>query len=88
MGQTPAVSIVIPVYNEQENVALLHRAVHSACDRIGLPYEIVFIDDGSRDKTFKVLSGIQKQDPRLRVIRFRRNYGQTAAMAAGFDHAR
>jgi glycosyltransferase involved in cell wall biosynthesis len=83
----PQISIVVPVYNEEDNVNLLYQRIHDACEPIGQRYEVVFVDDGSRDRTFEVLSGIHEQDPRVKVVRFRRNYGQTAAMAAGFEYA-
>src|SRR3989337_992234 len=81
------VSIVIPVYNEEESVPLLYKSIKKVMDATGLNYEIIFVDDGSKDNTFSILSDIQKSDPNVVVISFRRNFGQTAAMAAGFDHA-
>jgi len=83
----PAVSIIVPVYNEEDSVLPLYRKIRETCERLGKPYEIVFVDDGSRDRTFKVLHRIHNHDGRVKVIRFRKNYGQTAAMAAGFEHA-
>jgi glycosyltransferase involved in cell wall biosynthesis len=83
----PHLSIVVPVYNEEGNVLLLYQRIRDACDPLGRPYEIVFVDDGSRDGTFEVLAGIHEHDPRVKVVRFRKNYGQTAAMAAGFEYA-
>ena len=74
--------------NEARNVAELHREVTAALEASGRPYEILAIDDGSTDETFERLAAIQAVDPRLRVISFRRNFGQTAAFAAGFAHAR
>ena len=84
----PAISIVIPVYNEEESVLPLYGRIVEACDALGEPHEVVFVDDGSRDRTFDILEGIHRQDPRVRVVRFRKNFGQTAAMAAGFQCAR
>lgn len=81
-------SIVIPVMNEEENVPLLHRAISAAMQAWGKSYEIVIVDDGSTDRTFELLRQIAENDPHLRVVKFRGNYGQSAAMAAGFDHAR
>jgi glycosyltransferase involved in cell wall biosynthesis len=81
-------SIVVPVYNEEENAGVLCERLTRVCDSIGIPFEILFIDDGSGDGTFEALSALHQKDPRIRVIRFRRNFGQTAAMAAGFDYAR
>ena len=81
-------SIVIPLYNESESVDALHREVRAAADRLGREYEIVLVDDGSVDGTPEKLRAIAGRDPRVEVVRFRRNYGQTAALQAGFDHAR
>lgn len=81
------VSIVIPVYNEEESIPRLYDALTEVMDAVGREYEIVFIDDGSRDGSFALLSDLQRGDKRVVVIGFRRNFGQTAAMAAGFDYA-
>jgi glycosyltransferase involved in cell wall biosynthesis len=81
-------SVVIPVYNEEESVDRLLEEVHAALRPTGMSYEIVLIDDGSRDKTFGILEAHAKNDPALTLVKFRRNFGQTAAMQAGFDHAR
>jgi glycosyltransferase involved in cell wall biosynthesis len=85
---TVEVSVVIPLRNEGPNVADLHQELTSVLESFGRPYEILAIDDGSTDDTFELLAKIQSRDSRLRVIRFRRNFGQTAAFAAGFAHAR
>ena len=74
--------------NEAPNVEQLFRELTAALEGYGRPYEIIAIDDGSQDETFALLAGLQATDVRLRVIRFRRNFGQTAAFAAGFAHAR
>jgi len=84
----PDLSVVIPVYNEALNVAELYRELSDTLGAWGRPYELVFVDDGSADETFEVLTGLQADDARVRVIRLRRNFGQTAAFAAGFAHAR
>jgi glycosyltransferase involved in cell wall biosynthesis len=84
----PDISVVIPVYNEEPNLAVLHRELTDTLCRWGRSYEILLVDDGSRDRSFEILAGIQRADPRVRVIQFRRNFGQTAAFAAGFAHAR
>ena len=74
--------------NESPNVERLYREVTTSLSQFGRAYEIVAVDDGSRDETFELLARLQAKDPRVRVIRFRRNFGQTAAFAAGFHHAR
>jgi glycosyltransferase involved in cell wall biosynthesis len=84
----PELSVVIPVYNEVDNVLDLHRELTAALDPLGRPYEILLVDDGSADGTLKALLAIERQDPHVRVLRLRRNFGQTAAFSAGFDHAR
>ena len=81
-------SLVIPVYNEEENLRPLAEEIRAALDGTGLDYEAIFIDDGSKDRSFTVLAELAAEDDRIVAIRFRRNYGQTAAFAAGFDHAR
>ena len=83
----PILSIVVPVYNEEENVRLLFEKIQTICETIGEAYEVLFVDDGSHDETFTVLSELSKQKPQLGVIRFQKNAGQTAAMAAGFECA-
>jgi glycosyltransferase involved in cell wall biosynthesis len=82
------VSVVVPLYNEEECVEELHRQITAALEPTGLSYEIVVVDDGSQDSSFEKLSALHAHDPRLKVIRFRRNFGQTAAFAAGFERAR
>jgi glycosyltransferase involved in cell wall biosynthesis len=82
------VSIVIPLYNEEENVRELHGKLKAVLDTIDTDYEILFIDDGSSDGTLTLLQEIQAQDAKVVVLSLRRNFGQTAAFAAGFDHAR
>ncbi len=84
----PDISVVIPMRNESQSVAELYRELTTVLEAFGRPYEVIAIDDGSTDDTFELLAAIQAADPRLRVIRFRRNFGQTAAFAAGFAHAR
>lgn len=81
-------SIVVPLYNEEESVAAMHAAIDSAMSEFDGRYEILFVDDGSHDKTFELASALAIQDKHLRVVRFRRNCGQTPAMAAGIDLAR
>src|SRR5215203_3095821 len=84
----PEISVVIPMRNESLNVEAVFRDLTSSLTPFGRSYEVVAIDDGSTDDTFKQLASVQAKDPRVRVIRFRRNFGQTAAFAAGFAHAR
>ncbi|HVM95145.1 MAG TPA: glycosyltransferase family 2 protein [Candidatus Acidoferrales bacterium] len=81
-------SVVIPVYNEAENLGPLQGELTAALGRIARPYELVYVDDGSSDSSHGVLDRLQREDPHVSVVRLARNYGQTAAMAAGFDHAR
>ena len=85
---TPDISMVIPLRDEELNVVPLHEELTRVLERIGVDYEIVLIDDGSEDGTFEKLRQLQSRDPRVHVIRFTRNFGQTAAFAAGFAHAR
>jgi glycosyltransferase involved in cell wall biosynthesis len=88
MDVRPEISVVIPVFDEALNVADLHREITASLERHGRPYEVIFVDDGSRDATVARLMEIEAIDPRVRVLRLRRNFGQTAAFSAGFDHAR
>src|ERR1051326_2942709 len=81
-------SIVIPLFNEQENVRPLYTRILSAMKELSGTHEIVFVDDGSRDNTFNILSAICDVDPHVTAIRLRKNFGQTAGLQAGFDHAR
>jgi glycosyltransferase involved in cell wall biosynthesis len=80
------VSIVVPLLNEQDNIAGLYSQINEAMRNSG-SYEIIFVDDGSTDDSFRLLSEIHKKDSNVKVIRFRRNFGQTAALSAGFTHA-
>ena len=84
----PALSVVVPLYNEEESVRPLYEAIVAAVDPLALHYEMLFVDDGSRDDTFVLAEEIAKRDRRVRVVRFRANFGQTPAMAAGIDYAR
>ncbi|MBE2199952.1 MAG: glycosyltransferase family 2 protein [Anaerolinea sp.] len=81
-------SLVIPVYNEAENLRPLHTEITAALANQGLDYEVIYVDDGSSDGSFAILQELHAADGRVVAIRFRRNHGQTAAFAAGFDHAR
>jgi glycosyltransferase involved in cell wall biosynthesis len=84
----PELSVVIPIRNESASLVELHRELSDTLIAWGRPYEILIVDDGSTDDSFAVLARLQALDPQLRVVRFRRNFGQTAAFAAGFDLAR
>jgi glycosyltransferase involved in cell wall biosynthesis len=81
-------SVVIPLYNEEENVQLLHESLRNALEPLGQEYEILFVDDGSTDRTLPILEEIQAKDNNTVVLSLRRNFGQTAAFAAGFDFSR
>jgi glycosyltransferase involved in cell wall biosynthesis len=83
-----AVSVVIPVFNEDGNVEPLYDSLVTSLESIGRSFELIVVDDGSTDDTWARLVAVAEHDPRLRLVKLRRNYGQTAAMAAGFDHAR
>lgn len=84
----PYLSVVIPVYNEVENLPLLHKAIHEALEGLSQPWEIVLVDDGSSDGSVDALEKMAAADPEfIRVVELRRNFGQTAAIAAGIDHA-
>ncbi|HEX5077624.1 MAG TPA: glycosyltransferase family 2 protein [Geminicoccaceae bacterium] len=81
-------SVILPAYNEVESVGPLYEATVRAVEPLGTPFEIIFVDDGSSDGTFARCAALAAADPRVRVIKLRRNYGQTAAMVAGIDQAR
>ncbi len=81
-------SIVVPFYNEQENILPLYMKIAEVMDSVGEPFEMIFVDDGSTDRSFRILSEIYENDRRVHVVRLRRNFGQTAALKAGFDFAR
>jgi glycosyltransferase involved in cell wall biosynthesis len=83
----PQISIVVPLYNEEANVEELCARLTQVLRELGKRYELIFVDDGSRDGTFKLLAQMQAKDNRVHVIRLRRNFGQTGALAAGFDFA-
>jgi glycosyltransferase involved in cell wall biosynthesis len=84
----PEVSVVIPLRDEDANVVPLHDELTGVLDQLGVSYEVILIDDGSTDATFDKLATVQAQDTHVKVIRFTRNFGQTAAFAAGFAEAR
>lgn len=80
--------MIVPFYNEEESIAAMHAAIVEAVEPLGVPFEMVFVDDGSRDRTLEMAAGLARADERVRVVKFRRNYGQTPAMAAGIEVAR
>ncbi|MEM7538937.1 MAG: glycosyltransferase family 2 protein [Chloroflexota bacterium] len=81
------ISVVIPLFNEEESIPSLYEQVSTALDAYGEPYEVIIVDDGSSDRSYFLLSELADQDEHWTIIRLRRNMGQTAAFAAGFDHA-
>jgi glycosyltransferase involved in cell wall biosynthesis len=83
-----SLSLVVPIYNEEESIPYLYERLTTEMERLGYPYEIIAIDDGSRDRSFELLRNLAANDHRLRVVRFRRNFGQTAGFSAGFSRAR
>jgi glycosyltransferase involved in cell wall biosynthesis len=86
--QHPDLSLVVPVYNEAQNLLPLHQEIVESCSKLNNSYELIFVDDGSWDESFVVLKNIQKDDHKVKVIKLRKNFGQTAALSAGFDYAR
>jgi len=86
-SSTIGLSIVIPVYNEEDNIPILYKELNETLKNLKQDYEIIFIDDGSRDTSRDVLTALSKDDKRVKVVFFRRNYGQTAAISAGFKYA-
>jgi len=84
----PELSIVIPVYNERDNIAPLYQGLKQVLGELDVSYEVIAVDDGSTDGSFEELRRLHLEDPALKVIRLRRNFGQAAAFAAGFDRAR
>lgn len=87
-GPRPEISLVIPVYNEEENLPVLAAEIRAALEPAGLAYEVIYVDDGSTDASPRVLADLAREDPRTRIVRQRRNSGQSAAFDAGFRHAR
>ncbi|MCL4137233.1 UNVERIFIED_CONTAM: hypothetical protein GTU68_013573, partial [Idotea baltica] len=80
------ISIVVPIYNEEESIPYLYKELDEVCQSLPNDYELIFINDGSKDKSLEVLEQISNKDEKVFVIEFRRNFGQTAAMAAGLEH--
>jgi glycosyltransferase involved in cell wall biosynthesis len=83
-----SLSIVVPVFNEENNLSELYEEILKSCKELDITYEIIFVDDGSWDASFPVLRSIQKEDLQVKIIRLRKNFGQTAALSAGFDYAK
>jgi glycosyltransferase involved in cell wall biosynthesis len=81
------ISVVVPLYNEEENISPLYRELKNVLENMRKKYEIIFVDDGSIDTSYEVLQGLAKDDKEIKIIQFRRNFGQTAAIAAGVEHA-
>jgi len=84
----PKLSIVVPFFNEEENVEEMYTRLKEVLGRIGEPYELIFVDDSSSDGTYALLKEIFRKDERVEVLKLRRNSGQTPALQAGFDRAR
>jgi glycosyltransferase involved in cell wall biosynthesis len=87
MDSKNSLSVIVPVYNEEFNISPLYQELTDVLGKLDLQYEIIFIDDGSTDNSYKRLTELHTTDQAVKVIQFRRNFGQTAAFAAGFDHA-
>ncbi|MBT8354309.1 MAG: glycosyltransferase, partial [Desulfofustis sp.] len=81
------ISVVIPIFNEEENLTLLYEELTQVMTSLDRPYEILFVDDGSKDSSLAILQSLQEDDSKVVVVQFRRNFGQTAAMSAGFDYS-
>jgi len=81
-------SIIIPIFNEEQNLRPLHAQLKEVVEGLGISYEIIAVDDGSSDRSFAILKELHEHDKHLKVLRFRRNFGQTAAFAAGFDYSK
>ena len=82
-----AVSIIVPAHNEEESLPHLHQQITTAMAPLGVQWQVVYVDDGSSDRTFQILEAIAQRDPHATVVQLRRNFGQTAAIAAGIDHS-
>ena len=87
MEERKYLSVIIPVYNEEESIPLLHQSINHVLSGQDLSYEVIYVDDGSTDGTFPQLQQLALSDPCVRVIRLRRNFGQTAAISAGVAHS-
>jgi len=81
------ISIILPVYNEEENLDEMNAEITGVVENMDVEYEIIYIDDGSADRSFEILSALREENQNIKIIQFRRNFGQTAGLAAGFDYA-
>jgi glycosyltransferase involved in cell wall biosynthesis len=88
MSTRPRLSVIVPFYNEEENIERMHGAMVAALEPLAVPFEMLLVNDGSKDNTLQLALDIARSDPRVRVVNFRRNCGQTPAMAAGIEQAR
>lgn len=86
-GENGSISVIIPLYNEIDNIDELYKELKNVLRSLGVPHELIFVDDGSNDGSFSRLMDLSRSDDSVRVIKFRRNFGQSAALKAGFDHA-
>jgi glycosyltransferase involved in cell wall biosynthesis len=86
--ESPKLSIIVPFYNEEENITRMHAAIVAAVEPMQVSFEMVLVDDGSKDQTAQLATELARNDPRVVFVKFRRNFGQTPAMAAGIAHAR
>jgi dolichol-phosphate mannosyltransferase len=86
--EVPRVSVVVPAFDEEESLPVLAREIRAALDGAGIPFELLLVDDGSTDRTLEVMRELARRDPAIRVLRQRPNQGQSAALAAGWRHAR
>ncbi len=82
------ISIVIPIFNEEENIQILYSELNKILEELKKDYEIIFVDDGSNDRSFEILEKIHNEDKNVKIIKFRKNFGQTAAISAGFEKAK
>jgi glycosyltransferase involved in cell wall biosynthesis len=87
LTEQPDLSVIVPFYNEEENIRRMYAAIVTAVEPLGVPFEMVLVNDGSCDGTLEIAIDVARQDPRVRIVNFRRNYGQTPAMAAGIEQA-
>jgi len=81
------ISVVLPVFNEEENLVEMNAEITGVLDNMDADYEIIYVDDGSTDRSFEILNSLRQKNQRIKLIQFRRNFGQTAGLAAGFDYA-